>query len=459
MNPTEAAPSFYILCFILGWMALRGLLGGRSIFEFPTVAAMLGLAWVIPQGIELEMGTRNLDESSLFWFYVSACFVFVSWGFILGRRIRRRGGRQTALENQPRYRVNRLIVAAACLTGVGYVAQLLISGIDTSRMGAQWTGVITMYALLSKANGLGLCLSLLVFVHSRSRVALFVALLAALPLVSSAVVGVRREQIFDLLVLTFGAWYFASNRVPPRLIVVASLLIGTVILNSAEKLRIYVDREQSTLVGALLSPEVYQQFRYTNLRQGRSSEIGQAQYDFAYMNRKGEWELGAAYLNALSSQYVPAFLVGRDIKNSLRFETLIDRYDSGAEKGLVSVGSTRTGFSDSFRSFGWFGLIVFSIIGSIFGWLYSRAIEGAIEAQYYYFVFLAEGLKAITHSTGEFFASIPFVLILSVLVFRFSRVMARAQEARLISSSSSEAGLHEGRSTMPNRPLRGHSAP
>ena len=86
MAQSEFHLSFYVLCAVLGWLALKGILGGRTMFEFPAVAAMMGLAWVVPQGIELEANPYNGTGSEAFWLYVTACFLFIAWGFRLGVR-------------------------------------------------------------------------------------------------------------------------------------------------------------------------------------------------------------------------------------------------------------------------------------------------------------------------------------------------------------------------------------
>lgn len=421
MNALGFHISFYLLCAILIWMALRGMLHGGRALAFPTIAALLGLAWVVPQGIELENRPYNIYESGGFWLYVAACFGLLSLGFNLGKRAQVRRIRLTPRSTLPVFNTQRLLGAAAGLTMLGIVAVLLMREVDTSKMGSQWTGVITMYALMSKASGLGLCLSVLVYVRTKSRVALLIAAVAAGPIVASAIYGVRREQIFDLFVLTFGAWYMTKGRSPSPVVMISALFFGTFVLNSATNLRTYVESERSTIISALLTPDTYAKFDFGNLGQGNASEVGLSQYDYWYMNRNSEWELGSEYWNSLIHQYVPAFLFGRQFKDNLQVETLSDRLESEEVKGRFSVGSTRTGFSDTYRSFGVFGAIVFGIIGSIFGYLFAKAIYGSLSSQYLYLVLLAEGLKSITHSTSEFFASLPFVLLISWTALRFSR--------------------------------------
>jgi hypothetical protein len=212
-----------------------------------------------------------------------------------------------------------------------------------------------MWALLAKANSFGLCLAVLIFARTRSRLALAIAIVAGIPILQAAFLGVRREALFDLAILTAGAWYISKNRNPPRGVVIACLVVGTVVLNSVGDIRGRVSSGETSLFSVLTSGELYKNFNYLNLDQGSASEVGLARYDFWYVNDTWEWEYGADYWNKLVHQYVPAFIVGRAVKEGLKIDTLSERLRRGESDGLFSTGSTRTGFSDSYKSFGAFG--------------------------------------------------------------------------------------------------------
>ncbi|MBL8564836.1 MAG: hypothetical protein JNM89_03885 [Hyphomicrobiaceae bacterium] len=430
---------FYILCTALAWIAIRGILSGQGILEFPTIAAMLGIAWIVPQGIELESNTYNTYQSGFFWLYLTGCFLFLSWGFKVGRNLELRRILRSPTKIYANYDQGRLHLAAGALTAIGHISIILMGGIDTSGMGKQWTGVITLYALLATTSGMGLCLATLTFARTRSPVSLAIAITAALPLLWAVLGGVRREQIFDLMALSAGSWYLARRTSPPRLIIVLSLFVGIILLNQIEALRKKVSAGQS-LMQALTSNEIYQSFDYFNLGQGKASEIGLAQYDFWYINSTGSVEYGAEYWNSLVHQYVPAFLLGRELKESLKADSLSRRIGLGLEEGATSFGSTRTGFSDSYRSFAFLGVFVFGAIGLVFGYLYSNARVGGLAGQYYYLVLLAEGLKGITHSTAEFVSPLPFILVVSMAVLRFSRAQPRVRKSARGPSPRLDAG-------------------
>lgn len=420
----QLSPDFIVLSAVLIGLAAWGIATGKGIFEFPTLVALLGIAWVLPQALEIEVsGSRDIGLDQ-FWIYVTLCFLAVVPGFVLGSlgsqvaivRQQRRGARVTS-----GYDVGRLTNAAAAMAAFGLVNKLLVGGVDTSQMGTEWTGVITMYVLFENASVFGLCLAMLLFARTGSFAALCIALVSGAPVLFNVLTGVRRESLFDLVVLSAGAFYLARNRFPPRVAVLTCLLLGSFILNRVGEIRQYVTSGQGSFLDALQSPDLYAKFDYFNLNQGAASEVGLARSDFERMSTSGEFEYGASYVNALVNQYVPAFLVGRELKDSLMLDTLDRRARTDPTGIAFSTGSTRTGFSDTYRSFGWFGAAVFGVLGYIFGRLYAWAKRGGIREQYYYLILMGAGLKAITHSTSEFLSSLPFAVGISVLVFAYAR--------------------------------------
>lgn len=437
MTDTGFHLSFYLLCVVLLWLALRGILGGRTVFEYPTLAAMMGLAWVVPQGLELESDPYNYYTSDAFWLYVTGCYLFIYWGFQAGRKAEHRRIVRAPERVLRGFSMKRLVIASAGLTALGLLAIIQMRDVDTSGMGGEWTGIITMWFLLAKATGFGLCLAVLIFARTRSLTPFIIAFVAALPIVHGALFGVGRELLFDLVILTAGAWYLVKGKHPPRGVIIVCLLVGTVLLNSAGEIRQKINSGEESMLGVLTSTETYLRFDFFNLGQGSASEVGFAQYDFWHANQSGSWELGADHWNKLVHQYVPAFLLGQDFKQGLKISTLRERLRHGEEEGAFSLGSTRTGFSDSYRGFGLFGVLVFGVIGYGFGFLYASAAFGGMSGQYFYLVLLAEGMKAITHSTAELLAALPFTIILSLAVLRLAKVNPCKRVSRPVRIGSS----------------------
>lgn len=427
MSESTFSVGFYLLCAVLLWFTIRGIRSRHKIFEYPTLAAVMGLAWVVPQGIELESDLANAYASSAFWLYVTGCFIFILWGFEFGRKNQHKRIARNPEQGFPILNVKRLLYIAAGLVAVGQLATFRMQAIDTSGMGGQWTGVVTMWYLLASANGFGLCLAVLILARNRSLTALALASIAVIPIAGAALGGVRREQLFDLIVLTAGVWYFAKGKYPPRTIVITGVLIGTVILNSAGDLRSQVRSGDQSLLGALFSGDIIRNFEYFNFDQGTASEVALAQFDYWYINQTWQFEFGAEHWNMIVHQYVPSFIVGRSVKDALKFPTLSERIRRDDSVVISSLGSTRTGFSDSYRAFGVFGVLIFWAIGCGFGVLYAIAELRSVAWQFLYFTLLAEGLKAITHSTGELLRALPFTIAIFMIVISYARVSEQAR--------------------------------
>ncbi|KCZ47242.1 hypothetical protein, partial [Hyphomonas sp. CY54-11-8] len=237
---------FLVLVVVLAWLAIRGIYSGKGVYEFPTLAALIGFAWVVPQGIELETSSENQYGGGAFWLYVSACYLLIAWGFHAGLQRKKKRQMATANAKIPKLDHERLLIAAFGLSVVGQLSNLMIGRIDTSNMGGEWTGVITMYSLFWSCNGMALCLAVLVFARTRWPIAIGVAAIAAMPIILSVLSGVRREQLFDLIVLTVGGWYLSRRLTPPRLAIIALLIVGTVILNKVGEIRNYVKTGQGS---------------------------------------------------------------------------------------------------------------------------------------------------------------------------------------------------------------------
>lgn len=416
------------LIVTLAVFASRAVITPRDVFRFPTLAALLSLAWVVPQAFALESLRVNDYATEGFWIYLALCFLALALGFRIGRIVHQRREARDPDGAQQRYDIKRLHYACLGLALIGWGSFYLLSGMDQTALGSQYTGQAAFLVLMGKTSAIALCLAALIHARSRSQVALVLGVLIALPMIMTAFSGVRRELLFDIVWLTGGAWLFATRRFPPRAAIIAAAFLGTVIINSAGDLRGYVRSGEGSLLSALTSAETYESFTYFEGDSGKATEIQQAQFDHWWIANTKAYQYGASYWNGLVHLYVPAFIVGSGVKESFKIDPGLTQGAEEAAKVLFH-GSTRTGFADTYLNFGYFGFFVFLVIGWIFGLLYGYAAQGGLAGQFFYFVLLSDGLKAITHSTAEFFAAIPFTAILIVAALQFSKMPRRRKLA------------------------------
>jgi hypothetical protein len=94
----------------------------------------------------------------------------------------------------------------------------------------------------------------------------------------------------------------------------------------------------------------------------------------------GNYTYGLHFWNQLVFGYVPAQIVGRDFKESLKF-TLTDdaQLVTGFEK---SVGTCETGIGEAFMAYNYFGCGLFFVLGAFMRLLWEGAIRNSILHQF-----------------------------------------------------------------------------
>lgn len=136
------------------------------------------------------------------------------------------------------------------------------------------------------------------------------------------------------------------------------------------------------------------------------------------------YQFGAGYWNQLVFRFVPAQLVGMDVKTGLMVsENLggIDRFLSSRTYS-VPVGSTPTGVGDAFLQLGWFGWLFFLVLGVISRALWEAAVQSrnAIVAQLMYILTMTSAMRAVTHQTIDYFPGLLYNAIALVTLVLYA---------------------------------------
>lgn len=400
----------------------------RAIFEYPFVVSMLLAVWLLPQAWAVESeGLAGAFDPTETWNYMTLCMVFLCAGYVAGRKI----GKQRAAKRGPTlavmYNDRRMVQASVILILVGVITLVLMKRTEaTTVYVGGWTGIIVVYAMLSLCLVFGAALSFLIFLRTKSKVALILFLIATAIYLPILLVSVKREYIFDFAVIILGGLFLVKKYVPPRALLLACCLIGGFIVNKAGDLRGYVHDNDSSLIGALTSTEVL-----TGQYASRSGKIGAevtgAVTDIAIASELGDYHPFVGIYNGMVSRYFPAFIFGRDAKNAMTIKT---EEANPLSNRAQANGATRTGFSDTFTDFWYFGVLAFVSLGVFFGWLYSFAISGGLRDQYLFVSLLGGGLHAFTHGYQEFVCSLPFMFLIIWFPFRYARI-TKAEGAKL----------------------------
>jgi hypothetical protein len=130
------------------------------------------------------------------------------------------------------------------------------------------------------------------------------------------------------------------------------------------------------------------------------AELMNAVYNIGAVNRTMSLDFGAYHWNALVFSYVPAQLVGQDLKQSLYLP--LSNLAFNQYYYTPPQGSTPTGLSDAFQSFWYFGCLEFFLIAFVMQKLWWAARDGSQMAQLLYMLLPAQAMQAITHDTHHF---------------------------------------------------------
>ncbi|HUE45521.1 MAG TPA: hypothetical protein VMO81_04640 [Aestuariivirgaceae bacterium] len=371
--------------------------------------ALLFMAWVVPQAIHIEAsGLGEFHDAHVTWAYAALCLIATAAGFCAGTRHRPLGWR-------PALAVRPLLGGTVALVVFGGFCALKVYGMaEAGDLGTEWTGAITAYHLGTQTLIYAFALSWLIYLRTGRLIFLALMCVALLFVVPGLMAGVKRSVIFELAFVVAAGLHFVRGMRLSRFALVAACIFGTILIHQVGAVRNYIAEGHGNAVQAVVSGVMFEQFEYFNLQ--RAPELSQAVSDIAIYSETMRFDGFAHHWNRLVHQYVPAFLLGRETKDSLKVD-VTGGYGEATSKIWFSRGATRTGFSDSFRGFWLFGPVLFLVIGWLFGRLYTSSLDGNLPAQFYYLVLFSDGLLAFTESTARFVAHIPFLLLATLPIF------------------------------------------
>jgi hypothetical protein len=380
------------------------------VYQFPFLAGVTALAWLIPQAVSLtefifipeEAVTRMLLMAVL-------CMAMIYVGYVWPK--------------QPLQSLNwtlderRLLYASCALIIVGGVFYGMLYQLPESRSGGQmWSGLAVAYLFFASLANYGFALAALIYARTRSTPALWIALGGSIFYLEKIFFGVRRSGIAEfILIIALAAW-FGRRKAVPRSVMVAGLLVGMLLVNvNIGELR-NAARDGLT-VEDLQEIEWAQNFSGmmdTNRELGTGTELEAGAYRMEIVAESGAYDLGVFHWNRLVFNYVPAQLVGQSVKQAFYVGTYAPSDVQGAYERFGytrHTGLTSTGMTDAFSSFWYFGALKFFVVAFIMSKLYMAAVRGHFVAQLLCMILTVPAMHIVTHSTHWFFQNWPHMLV------------------------------------------------
>ncbi len=409
--------AFYFVPFVTLCVLLAGaaVIQPRLLYEYPYFMGATFAVFILPQAYSLysnEWGGIYLETTLLMCTLCLGC----CW---LGYRLRPHPGILERL-NVP-VDNGRFLFGGIILVAVGWYFTLKFGSLPEEQLSSMLTGIGTIYLFFGGLVYPGFAICFYSALRSGGFLAWAGAAVAAIiPLQTTLFYG-RREPT-ALFVLSLGlSLYFIKGRRPPRLLVVAAIVLGVIAIPVTGEYRKLATDDPLEALKSIDFEEQYNEFFDVDA----IMELKNAATLIAATQATGAYEYGGGYWNTVVFRFVPAQFVGESLKASLMIGG--SRRDMGdfIEDVLgarPSAGSTVTGMGDSFNQFGYLGCLVFAAIGYLFKnlWTAANHANGTV-AQILYIQVTTSAMRTVTHETIDFLPGFLYGLIFIGLIAFYAR--------------------------------------
>lgn len=401
-----------ILIYAFNWVRVEK----SRVYQYPFLATLVWFSFILPQFLGLinsnEVGKLALIKTL---FFSLLCLIGLYIGYFRGFRVR--------LKNNNQYfSLKRIWFSGILLFLIGSIGFFIINRFPEEAKSSQWSGLVVAIYFFASNLKYALAISLMLFLSSIRmnrfyKLTLFMVLVFSLLLYLDRIVFLGRRgdalEVFFIITLSF---FFMRNLVLKRNALILVALLGMIGLFSTWQYRSLM-QESNSLAATLNNINFADNFETISEEGGE--EVKNAVMMIDSVDDSFIFDFGAFNWNILIFNYVPAQLVGSDFKESLQINTVdpISIVHSRYEK---AIGATKTGLSDSFYSFWYFGWIKFFIIGYLMAIIYRKAVSNNFMWQLFYMLILTSSLHAITHHTQWFFSPWVHIFIFLYPLLKFS---------------------------------------
>jgi hypothetical protein len=400
-----------ILISVTVALMVRGLSTREGFLRYSFLVALVMAGWFIPQAIGL-LDDESLPENgfSLTMLYAAACLAAVYNG-------------ESKYRYKPRpiytYNSNKLLIGAGVLSVIGLWAYAQIFSVELKYTEeGLTTGTFTILYFFSKLQYFGLGIAVLVLLRGWSWPAFLIVALTMNSVLGIILFGGRRGPAVDVALIVLCMLWFQRRILVPRAILLGCAALGALFVNVAGQYRSIVSKTgRLPTFDELMAIDFLGAF-FAVTRDGFHEVRNAIMYVIATFE-SFNYNFGAGYWNYLVFSYVPGQIVGANVKSALMFNLPDNPVEVfGYQR---HIGTTFTGFADSFVAFSFLGVLVFFAFSKLLTNWWHRANAGDERGQALYAVSLATALHGVTHGTQWFAVFLMQLVIFVIPIFRWAK--------------------------------------
>lgn len=407
---------FFILCLAI--IVPLGMVISKParIFEYPYFMTAVFAVFILPQAYSLIHFPGGVKEREIGDVFLICCLCILSC--FLGYKL------------TPSFRMIRFISTPAnttrmfhvgmALTLVGIASILLIpvQQVQFSNRGGM-TGIGTIYLFFSGLSFPGFAV-FLQLIRDKFTVARLIGLIISSIAPALSVYTGRRESAVMFFLSIALTSFFSTRKAPGRLVIFSCLVFATLAIPATGAYRSLVQTGQVKQINRLAIMQNFKDF----INQESILELRNAAATLESTRMQEKFGFGAGYWNQMVHRFVPAQIVGTNIKNSLLVGTTMEQIYLGKLVGRYEIppGSTRTGMADSYEQFGWLGCLFFVVVGVFFRSIWTAAMQPkAMFAQLFYIMICTSAMRSVTHQTVDFPPGVFYQIIFLGVAYLYAR--------------------------------------
>jgi hypothetical protein len=357
--------------------------------QFPCLAGLTVLYQVALPLASLNTQPEEVLAASLTRFSVMAILcLLAAWAGYEWRR----GSKHPGLM---RFDPRRLVVSALILVALGGFFTFRYSAVtpefDPEKGGM--TGIATIYLTLAIVGRYGAILAAILFMRSKDWKLLVLVLPQLWTYYQLFLIG-RRGPTGEVIVVICMLLFFYRQWAIPLWLMLLGVFGMAVFCFNIGTIRATVEQPLSERIEAIRAADPLDALTLQGMaRERQFVEVFNAAKFMEAKAQGGHYTYGLHFWNQLVFGYVPAQIVGRDFKESLKFPLTDDAQLTGFEK---STGTCETGIGEAFMACGYFGCGLFFVLGAFMRWLWEEAIRNSVLHQFLLMLFMLPAVMSFS---------------------------------------------------------------
>ena len=286
----------------------------------------------------------------------------------------------------------RLAISALALTVFGFYFAYQLSTIEPEiAANGNWTGIATIFVTLSQVSRYGFVLAAILYFRSKDWRFLLV-MIPQIVIYGKQFLAGRRSPTGELLIIMMTLFFFYRKKSVPLWLLLTGMVFLAVFSYNIGDIRANADRPLEERIESFLSSDPLSALSEESMiQENRYIDIFNAVNFIEAKDLGGNYTYGLHFWNQLVFGFVPAQFVGETLKESLQFK-LYD--DSALTHFQKSNGTCESGIAEAFMAFGYFGCVLFFIMGAWFRWLWDQSVRGNVLCQFILMLNILPGIMS-----------------------------------------------------------------